>query len=541
MGGSAFSSGPDALLTPRMPRDVYQQVLEECKTILRDLFIAVASPIEGPGKRDFGDIDILVALEKETASCGKEEEEEKPGGEQEDTTDRIVRALGAVRKRRSKAAGGDVLLNLAIPWPGEPWLETDISPDKDEGTAASTETGDKRDMDDATAIYSAQSKAQQKPKPERGHPFIQVDVRICPDTDRLQWMLFREAHGDIWSILGSMIRPLGLTVDEGAMWLRIPEIELIDKKKARVFLTDEPAEILSFLGLSAAGPCWEQPFASGEELYEYIATSRLFWLRPTSEEEDKRDEAPAAPAEGEERNEQDSVANAIQADRKALKSNDRRRMKTRPLFAGWVDDFIPRCRKAGRALPAPTADRDLGSVRRDMRHEAIAVFGVGPAYETRMNEWKRDQGLECVRRILKNTIPEHAAPSHVKDGEACDGNSCCDPGENGVLDPHRRGVLLSALRKIVLEGDTSFFGGGQYGLVQAPVDHPFRDEHGFWLADNVLRWVARSWWQVGAIAWERQGIRCGDALEYSSLKRKAEEDAAAEERARLLADKGATC
>ncbi len=61
--------------------------------------------------------------------------------------------------------------------------------------------------------------------------------------------LFKHAHGDIWNLLGSTIRPFGLTVDEDALWLRIPEIEKFDRKKAKIRLTSDPVEVIRFLGL----------------------------------------------------------------------------------------------------------------------------------------------------------------------------------------------------------------------------------------------------------------------------------------------------
>lgn len=104
------------------------------------------------------------------------------------------------------------------------------------------------------------------------------------------------------------------------MWLRIPEIEKIDKKKARVFLSSDPAEVLHFLGLEVEG-FWTEPFSSVQALFEYATTCRLFWVSPKKEEQDVADLG----AEGDEA-------------KKTLKSNDRRRMKFRPIFRIW---YVP--------------------------------------------------------------------------------------------------------------------------------------------------------------------------------------------------------
>src|SRR5687767_4993582 len=148
MGGSAFSVGPDPLDTPRMPPDVYEAVKAHCSAKLQELFICVASPIEGPGKTDYGDVDILLAWPK------------TPFADKSTALDAVKSTLSA---RRAIMNLGETSANFAIPWPS-----------------------DNQD-------HTSQSK------------FIQVDVRICDTLQSLHWILFKHAHGDIWNILGSMI------------------------------------------------------------------------------------------------------------------------------------------------------------------------------------------------------------------------------------------------------------------------------------------------------------------------------------------------
>lgn len=66
MGGIAFSlKDPRGLNTPRMPPEVYRVVRDKCHALLRQRFLAVASPIEAPAKLDYGDVDIFVAWDTE--------------------------------------------------------------------------------------------------------------------------------------------------------------------------------------------------------------------------------------------------------------------------------------------------------------------------------------------------------------------------------------------------------------------------------------------------------------------------------------------
>ncbi len=80
--------------------------------------------------------------------------------------------------------------------------------------------------------------------------------------------------GDLWNILGTTIRPFGLTVNDKGMYLRIPEIELLDRKKSMIYLTDSPSQILQFLGLDEEK--WWAEFGTRREMFELAAGCRMF-------------------------------------------------------------------------------------------------------------------------------------------------------------------------------------------------------------------------------------------------------------------------
>ena len=150
MGGSAFTSGPDALSTPRMPLPIYELVKSQCASRLLTDFIIVASPIDGPGKSDFGDVDILVAWPKDEALRDATVITDK-----EAVMKRVGAILGAVRL--SHDSGCIMSAHYALPWPKE-----------DDG-------------------ISDEEK------------FVQIDVRVCQTFAEVQWMLFKHAHGDLVS------------------------------------------------------------------------------------------------------------------------------------------------------------------------------------------------------------------------------------------------------------------------------------------------------------------------------------------------------
>jgi hypothetical protein len=168
MGGGAFGSGADGPFTPRMPPDVYRTVRDNCHAALRQIFTYVATPIEGPGKKDHGDIDVLVAGERRLAF---------PAGAQ-DTEPRSLPDLfaaieGVLRVDHSNTVGNAG--NFAIPWPAE--------------------------FGDLSAIPTGSADAEARGEETDRTRHIQVDVQICRDFDDLTWVSLKcryHSHHALW-------------------------------------------------------------------------------------------------------------------------------------------------------------------------------------------------------------------------------------------------------------------------------------------------------------------------------------------------------
>lgn len=422
MGGLAFASGPEPLYTPRMPPKVYKYVRDQCHELLRQIFVCVATPIEGPAKEDFGDIDIFVTWECKKA-FPLDEQDELAEGLPEDPLQAAAYLLKAECTKKEQPHA----LMLAIPWPRELPEETNT----DSPTSSKASEGHIRVNEDAI------------PR------FIQVDLHYFQDLGKLQWMLFKHAHGDLWNILGSTIRPYGLTIDEVGLYLRIPEIENENRKKAKILLTQDPTETLQFLGLPTSGQEWKKPFATFNDLFEYAASCRFFWVR--------RLDSPSG-------DENDANAQAGGDDFKDnLKSNDRRRMLQRPVFRAWVDEFLPACQKEGRLGDAQPS-------RVEVREEAFNYFGVQGVYEARLLEWRTQRQKETLwNRVIKAALP---------DG----------------LETMWRSCAASAMKKIIMQGDTSF-------NVCPPRD--LKEEDGLYNEDRVRDFVQSNWKLVGDAAWRK--------------------------------------
>ncbi|KAI0597799.1 hypothetical protein F4775DRAFT_601993 [Biscogniauxia sp. FL1348] len=466
MGGSAFTVGDNPLHTPRMSPSVYRAVRERCSHVLRQVFVVVATPIEAPAKKDFGDIDIFLAWERDeifpcsaavpSTSCDGTRQKEtsdrngvhddKKSNNRNALLDKAIRLLGAVRSKQEQPS----VASIAIPWP------EDLLP-----------SGTTDDADSAPR-----------------HLHIQVDLHVCDSLPELQWMLFKHAHGDLWNLLGSTIRPFGLTANEAGLWVRIPEIEDLDRGKARVLATRDPSETLRFLGLAQQGARqWEQPFASVEAAFEYAATCRLFWVRAPPTTTDLGDAT--------------AIDGGDDLDRGKLKSNDRRRMRQRPMFREWVDEFLPRCRASGRfsgaAAPATTT-----ITREQVRDEAFARFpGLRHAYAARLREWRVErQRLYLWKDVIKAALP----PADTDTG----------------ISIHYRSTTAIALKKLILGG-----GGGDLGdSIAAALKNP----DGTFDEDAVRAWVRAHWREVGDAAWAASQRRYAEKKLAEKKKEEEEEE-----------------
>jgi hypothetical protein len=441
-----------------MKPEVYRAVRDRCQAKLRELFVIVATPIEGPAKQSFGDIDLFVAWKRKeifppSSTMTTEKISPLGGSSSSSSIEEVARALSAVRRINE---------SMAIPWP-EDLPSPDTTEPISKSSSSSKIEGENEDEDGAQQVSAAAAPPPTTPQ------FIQVDAHVCGSLDHLQWMLFKHAHGDLWNILGSaVLRPFGLTVDEVGLYVRIPEIEALNKKEAKVLLSTDPNEILRFLGLRSDDGQWEEPFACDEDVFEYAATCRLFYVNETEETGARA----GAVVDGEINPKADEGNNdgSGAAYKRHLKANDRRRMAYRPLFRKWVDEFLPACRASGRF----TSSSMSPPTRTTVREEAFEYFpSVQATYERRIKEWNAKRQLEILwKAIIKPAVPL------------------------GTMDNHQRGVCASALKKIIIHGDDSFDG------IVAPAS--LKDEDGLFNELAVQTWVENNWRAVSNVAWEAQ-------------------------------------
>ncbi|KAF3045993.1 hypothetical protein E8E12_010002 [Didymella heteroderae] len=196
------------------------------------------------------------------------------------------------------------------------------------------------------------------PHPEVEGAHVQVDVELNPGE--FDWTLFMKGDGDLLQILGIAHRPLGLTCTDKGLHVRLEEIEPYDKKEARIFLTDEPAQAMRFYGLDSEK--YNKGFSSEAELFDWVAAGRFFSREVF--------------------------------DRRIEKADDRARQLKRPLYRHFVEDY----------MPTILTDSNKIWTRLEVLHEALETFNVRAEYDKKMAKHTLEQAEKKLWEEVKTRI-----------------------------------------------------------------------------------------------------------------------------------------
>lgn len=196
------------------------------------------------------------------------------------------------------------------------------------------------------------------PYPDLEGSYVQLDIHECP-PETFRWQLFHESNGDLWNMLGTTLRPFGLTANDVGFHARVPEIEHEDRKKSLVLLTADPDAVLAFLGLDEE--TYWQGFETVEQLWRYVCRCRFF--------------TPGAYRKGD------------------LKANDRKRMGQREGYRRFVEEWVPRVEREREDRKGREGEGTHGDevTREGVLEEALEVFGKRKEYEERVQMWRRER------------------------------------------------------------------------------------------------------------------------------------------------------
>ena len=341
MGGSAFNR---TFYTPRLPPEVYVRVRDNVSLVLKEFFVQADSPVEAPGKTDHGDIDFIVRTPKvlkPTAEAFDGHRRTSADAMKHNVdTQAIHHALHGMQYIQSS----QTVLQFAIPWPDE-------------------------------LLHLLPRIKGQTTHP----PAIQLDVQYVTNDALYEWMLLTHSHGDLWPIIGSLIRPFGLAISTTGLHLLVPELENEvknalkgGKEASRVCLTASPDEALSYLDLSGQHDL-NNVFESINQMFSFICTCRFF--------------------EG-------GMKNGKSVLDRGRNDPDSRKAKQRPIFRSWHDTFLPTCEFA--------AGSAAGMSRTEVVDDALQYFpAVREEYERKLRDGLKDVDVRRFWLQLSEEIRRH--------------------------------------------------------------------------------------------------------------------------------------
>lgn len=204
------------------------------------------------------------------------------------------------------------------------------------------------------------------PHPEVQGAYIQVDVELSPGdgtpagTELFQWTRFMKGDADLLQIIGICHRPLGIICTDQGMHARVEEIEPYNKKKALLLMTRDPDKAMEFYGLDKT-KYWAG-FADQIELFDWATNGRFF--------------SPSI------------------FERRVEKHNDRARHAKRPMYARFVDEYIP-----------GLADKPSTWTRQEALQEALDMFDKQEEYDGMIQEHQFKEAEETLWQKIRTVLP----------------------------------------------------------------------------------------------------------------------------------------
>jgi hypothetical protein len=191
MGGHAFHD----LNCPRISASVYHKVKLQTTAALKHVFSHVVVPTEMPEKPDYGDIDFLVASPIHSPTSTNIDNFDWPG-----TVLALKQILHTAHGRRGFL--NPDCMYFAIRAPGH---ESEF--------------------------------------------WVQVDVKVCFKAELFEWQAFELNYASNSKMIGSMVKPLGLTIDPEGLHVRVEEIEATNFPGSMVWVSKDPRDVLRITGL----------------------------------------------------------------------------------------------------------------------------------------------------------------------------------------------------------------------------------------------------------------------------------------------------
>ncbi|KAF2269578.1 hypothetical protein CC78DRAFT_529314 [Lojkania enalia] len=286
------------------------------------------------------------------------------------------------------------------------------------------------------------------PHPDITEAYVQVDVEISPGNDTsagpelFEWTMFMKSDSDLMQIIGICHRSLGLTCNDKGFHVRVEQLEPYNKQKSLLFLTRDPDKAIAFYGLDVFK--YKCGFETEDELFDWISQGQFFSRTMFRERTEK--------------------------------ANDRQRLRKRPMYGRFIEEYMPAHPEAGTDGREWTREEVLG--------KALDTFQKHEQYHAMIKEHEiRENEMDLWRRI-KEHLP---------------------------LEGKSLGFALKGLKRWV-----DFKDGQPYILSE-----PILEDHIIWSRvtsneDQLMAWITLNYAQVKALEKARSVSCSHDSVTESS-------------------------
>lgn len=369
MGGHVFHSaaanGQPTLQTPRMPLEKYNELKQIYFQRLSSYFTnakSIETAIEAPEKKDFGDIDILIFDDGPVDWAA------------------VASHIGAYAYINRGNADMPAC-SLAVRLDGEKSPKPPVQ----------------------YTLTSQSDPLQRKPSEIIDEEiFAQIDLNKFT-TQAYDWTMFTSSYGDLVGIIGMAITNFGFILNDRGLRVRLQEYDDSRLKEwehfnpsqveGRIRLTENPIEVLNFLGLDVKR--YQAGFKSIEEIFQWLSGCEM-----VSEYSLKREAT--APITREEKN----------------LEREKERVMFTYFFEKWLPAHLKTRKRSYEAISSDDSDTQmtpprpiLQELREQYLKKALTFFDKHEEYATLRAAFLHKRNIEHATFKIRGIIAQHTKQS----------------------------------------------------------------------------------------------------------------------------------
>ncbi|KAF2718976.1 hypothetical protein K431DRAFT_314484 [Polychaeton citri CBS 116435] len=237
-----------------------------------------------------------------------------------------------------------------------------------------------------TQIASDRPNARQPSKTVTLELYAQVDLAVA-SLDEADWRMFMASYSDLSGIIGNIIRNVGFTLNHSGLYLRLRELDEAKPKNyinvsdsdGMVLLTDDVSMALSFLGLDVSS--YDAGFDTLADMYAWVAGCKYLYPEAIFK---KRDTC-----------------------------RDRQKARSRPVFTGFFDEWLPSNKPAFAPVRRASSDATLAPSTGNVEEDTLSAYRLEALQES-LDCFSKQQDYTTKHSTLIRTVSNATAAYLLK-------------------------------------------------------------------------------------------------------------------------------